>query len=82
MAMRAHCFPESSMIQGLSYDPDRQTLGIVFRDSGRYLYDGVPEPVFAAFCRAPSAGTFFNAQIKGRYGFRRDPARKRFGPNR
>ncbi|GGJ42011.1 KTSC domain-containing protein [Sphingopyxis bauzanensis] len=80
--MRVHRFPASSTIEELCYDPGNQTLCIAFRETGRYVYDAVPEPVVEAFCRAPSAGGFFNAQIRDRYRFRRDPARKYFGPSR
>jgi hypothetical protein len=31
-------------------------------------------------CKASSAGSVFNERIKGRYEFRFDPDRRRFGP--
>ena len=79
--MRAHRFNQSSMIDRIVYDDEARTLCISFRETGKYVYDGVPSSLFAAFCRAPSAGAFFNERIKDRYRFRRDPARRRFGPN-
>lgn len=54
---------------------------ISFRDTGNYIYEGVPAALFETFCRAASAGSFFNERIKDRYRFRRDPERRRFGPN-
>ena len=80
-AMRAHRFPQSSIIDRIAYDEAARTLAISFRDTGKYIYDGVPLALFEAFCRAGSAGTFFNERIKDRYRFRRDPELRRFGPN-
>lgn len=80
-AMRAHRFSQSSMIDHIVYDDAARTLCIAFRDAGKYVYDGVPAALFEAFCRAASAGTFFNERIKDRYRFRRDPGKRRFGPN-
>ena len=74
-------FHQSSTIDRIVDDDRASTLCISFRDTGKYVYDGVPSSLFEAFCRAPSAGGFFNERIKDRYRFRRDPARRRFGPN-
>lgn len=79
--MRAHRFPQSSIIDRIIYDDEARTLCISFRDTGKYVYEGVPAALFEAFCRAASAGIFFNERIKDRYRFRRDPERRRFGPN-
>lgn len=79
--MLAHRFNDSSMIERITYDLDARALAVTFRDTGKYIYEGVPEALFDAFCRAASAGTFFNERIKDRYRYRRDPARRRFGPN-
>jgi len=79
--MRAHRFPQSSIIDRIIYDDEARTLCISFRDTGKYIYEGVPAALFEAFCRAASAGSFFNERIKDRYRFRRDPERRRFGPN-
>lgn len=80
-AMRVCRFPSSSMIERIAYDDAARILWISFSGTGVYLYDGVPAALFEEFCRAPSAGGFFNERIKDRYSFRRDPARRRFGPN-
>lgn len=80
-AMRAHHFAQSSIIDRVVYDDTARTLRIAFRDMGGYVYDGVPAALFEAFCRAGSASTFFNERIKNRYRFRRNPERRRFGPN-
>lgn len=69
------------MIESIAYDDAAQTLSIFFAGTGTYLYDDVPAVLFEEFCRASSAGSFFNEHIKDRFSFRRDPARRRFGPN-
>lgn len=79
--MRAHRFSQSSVIDYIIYDAAARTLRISFRETGRYVYDGVPEAVVEDFCKARSAGTFFNTCIKDKYRVRRDPDRRRFGPN-
>lgn len=79
--MRAHRFPNSSMIDRIGYDDDARILSISFRGGGKYLYHGVPAGIFDAFCQALSAGTFFNERIKDRFRCVRDPERRRFGPN-
>jgi hypothetical protein len=79
--MRVHRFSQSATIDQIVYDAAARTLSIAFHDSGKYVYDGVPETLFEAFCRARSAGAFFHERIRNRYRFRRDPERRRFGPN-
>lgn len=69
------------MIEHIAFDDDTNTLWVSFRDSGRYAYYGVPATLFDTFCQAGSAGTVFNEQVKGRFHWRRDPERRRFGPN-
>lgn len=76
--MRAHRFTQSSTIERISFEDD---AGILFRATGRYRYYEVPAAIFDAFCKAPSAGAFFNEAIKDRFRFRRDPERRRFGLN-
>ena len=71
----------SSMIKHIAYDGEQRILIVTFRDTGKYLYHGVPEEIFDAFCEASSAGAFFNTHVKDHFRYSRDPARKRFGPN-
>jgi hypothetical protein len=54
-------------------------LSIWFRETGRYFYEDVPRAAYEALRRAPSAGSYFNACIKGRY--RCTPERRRFRPS-
>lgn len=78
--MRACRFNSSSIIERVAFDDGASTLSIFFRETGKYLYYDVPATIFEELCKAESAGTFFNEQIKGRFAFRRDPDRRRFGP--
>ena len=77
--MRA-CNLNSSMIRRVAFDEDANRLSIWFRDSGRYIYEGVPRSIYDALCRASSAGRFFNEWIRGRYVGKRDRAGRRFRP--
>lgn len=65
----------SSVIHGMLYSPDRQTLDIVFRDDrGTYRYYDVRLEEWRAFKRAPSKGTYLNGRFKARH-----PRFERFG---
>ena len=70
----------SSMISRIIYDDAEEALTICFRETGRYVYYGVPRSVYETLRTAPSAGRYFNAWIKGRYRCAYDPARRRFRP--
>lgn len=79
--MRAHRFNHSSMIDRISYDDEGGTLWVSFRQTGKYLYEDVPAAIFEAFCQASSAGTFFSGRVRHHFRCRRDPERRRFGPD-
>jgi hypothetical protein len=79
--MRACRFRKSSMIDRVTFDDEASTLCVSFRQTGKYVYDDVPGTLFDALCKAASVGSFFNEHIKGRFRCRRDPERRRFGPN-
>ncbi|HKR24291.1 MAG TPA: KTSC domain-containing protein [Allosphingosinicella sp.] len=57
----------SSVIREARYDPDRETLDIVFTTGRRYLYRGVPPEAADAFRAAFSKGRHFNVHIRDRY---------------
>lgn len=78
--MRARRFTRSTMIDHVAYDEAASVLSISFRDSGRYLYHGVPRAIYDGLCAAESLGAYFNAHIKDHFRCERDPARRRFGP--
>ncbi|SKB76254.1 KTSC domain-containing protein [Sphingopyxis flava] len=78
--MRTCDLADSSLISGAAYDEEARLLCLQFREAGCYFYFGVPRALFDALCAAPSPGTYFNAHIKDRFRFERDPRRRRFGP--
>ncbi|MFN3946453.1 MAG: KTSC domain-containing protein [Allosphingosinicella sp.] len=71
---------KSSVIERIAYDEEAAALSIWFRETGRYIYLGVPRAVYEALRKAGSAGRYFNACIKGRYRCLPDPERRRFRP--
>lgn len=70
----------SSLIRRVVFDDEAETLQVSFRSGLRYIYEGVPRAIYDALGKAGSAGRFFNAQIKGRYRCRPDPAQRRRRP--
>lgn len=70
----------SSAIERILYDEDSKALFICFRETGRYLYSGVPRAVYEGLKKAPSPGRYFNQCIRRRYPCRPDPERRRFRP--
>jgi hypothetical protein len=54
---------------------------LTFTGAVKYVYYDVPFNMFDLLCQAPSAGNLVNRHIKGRFRCRRDPDRRRFGPN-
>ena len=59
----------SSFVDGAWYDRANAYM-IIKLDSRYYHYCDLPEEVWASFGRADSFGSFYNAQIKGRYDCR------------
>jgi len=60
----------STAIRNIFYDQSKSALWVTFVTGRRYVYDDVPQDVFDAFTTAPSRGTFFNTEIRDKYGFR------------
>lgn len=71
--------PNSAMIERVLFDDEAETLCISFRQSGQYIYEGVPRAIYDALAKATSAGRFFNECIKGHFPCR--PARRRHRPD-
>lgn len=59
----------SSHIESLTFDPDTDTLTVVFTSGDSYDYMNVPPQVYRAFAAAPSAGQYFQRMVKGRYAY-------------
>ena len=60
----------SSVVASIAYDAPTKTLQVEFRTGRVYWYLGVPPSEFEALKRAPSAGAYFNREIRDRYAFR------------
>lgn len=62
---------ESSNLEEVGYDPGSRMMEILFRSGRLYHYYGVPSHVYEGLLAAPSAGSYFHAEIRGQYGDRR-----------
>ena len=62
---------DSTSLATIAYDADRKILQIGFRDQKIYQYLSVPSEVHEELLSAPSKGSFFNRQIRGRYAHHR-----------
>ena len=60
----------SSLIATAAYSP-AAVLTLRFTSGTTYRYFAVPKALFDALCAAPSAGAFFNVNIKDRYPYTR-----------
>jgi len=59
---------ESSALKAVGYDSATQILTVIFKKSGaRYDYKQVPQKVFKNLMTAPSKGSYFMKNIKGKY---------------
>ncbi len=64
-------FVQSSNLKSVGYDRETNVLEIEFHSGGVYQYLNVPESVFKALLNAASKGTYFHANIKERYKYKR-----------
>lgn len=60
--------PDSVLIDSAFYHKGEKNLFVKFHGSAAYGYAKVPENVWEQFYRAASAGSFYNLNIKGKYG--------------
>jgi hypothetical protein len=58
----------SSAMYRVEYDEASRRLDIWFTKTGRYSYYGVPLVIYLGLLRAPSKGTYFNDNIRERFG--------------
>lgn len=61
----------STVIQSYQYDAARNELLVVFHSGRHYVYEEVPEEIYAAMRKSFSKGEFFNEHIRERFHFRR-----------
>jgi hypothetical protein len=58
---------ESSAIEAIGYEPDREELYVLFLSSETYIYHGVSPEAFDGIMNAESKGTHLNTIIKPSY---------------
>jgi hypothetical protein len=61
----------SSQLAEVGYNPETQTMRIRFTKGQLYEYDNVPEQIYQGLMTAPSIGSFFNANCKWNFTYRR-----------
>jgi len=54
----------SSTLEAIAYDELSSTLGVRFRNDTEYEYLQVPESIYRGILAAPSAGKYFDANVK------------------
>jgi hypothetical protein len=57
----------SSNLSAVGYDPRRLILAVQFKDAHIWHYAGVPLLVFVELMAAPSIGSFYTQQIRGKF---------------
>jgi hypothetical protein len=61
----------SSNVAAIGYDEIAEDIYVEFMESGMYVYERVPLPVWQDFEVASSKGGFVNNVLKRGYGYRR-----------
>jgi hypothetical protein len=61
----------SSVIRSYAYDEESRCLDVLFVSGLRYSYVNVPKQVAEELHAAASKGSFFNANIRDHYAYRR-----------
>ena len=62
---------ESSTLATIAYDEIHELLQLEFRSRVLYQYFSVPAAVHVGLLGAPSKGSYFNQEIRGRFPYRR-----------
>jgi hypothetical protein len=62
---------ESSTLATIGYDSTRELLQLEFSSRTFYQYFGVPATVHEGLMYAPSKGSYFNQNIRGKFPYRR-----------
>jgi len=58
---------ESSNLNAVKYDKEKEELTVEFKGGSQYLYLKVPVHTFDSFIVAESKGKFFHKEIKGKF---------------
>lgn len=62
---------QSSLLASVGYHHHLGLLDVVLTNGYRYRYFDVPRHIYTGLLEADSKGRFFNAQIKGVFGYQR-----------
>lgn len=62
----------SSTIKAVGHDGT--DMHVEFVSGGTYTYHNVPAKLFGAMLKAPSIGSFFHSQVKGKHKFTKQGA--------
>lgn len=69
--------PESSNIDGATYDADSREMVVHFRRGPSYVFANIPAPVWTGFVTSSSKGSYFSTLIRPLYtGVRQDVSRR------
>jgi len=72
-----HIEVKSTDIATVGYDEAQKVLEVKFRRGDKiYIYKNVPKVVYDGILKAPSAGAYFAAHVKGVYAFTTRPMEK------
>lgn len=67
-----HHFENSSNILSAAYNEKTEVLLVEFIRGAKYLVYDVPLDIYEAFIEAPSAGSYFAKNIKGKFDTERE----------
>jgi hypothetical protein len=59
----------STLLAGVGYDAGELLLQLEFRDGAIYRYFAVPAAIHQSLLAADSKGSYFNREIRGRFGY-------------
>ncbi len=62
-------YVDSSNIEAIGYDDEKQELHVQFLSGGYYIYHDVPRAVFDELLIAASKGSYLNREVKGVYQY-------------
>lgn len=62
-------FVDSSNIEAIGYDDEKNELHVQFLSGGYYVYYDVPKEIFDDLLTAPSKGSYLNREVKGVYRY-------------
>jgi KTSC domain len=61
----------SSNLHSVKYEAESEILTVIFQNGSKYSYFDVPEKVYLGLINAGSHGSFFHAEIKDSFSFKK-----------